>query len=223
VARQVGHIITGMAPDGEVSDAREREIRYALERYATLLRPWAKSVARYMLADVDRRNERAWFETAKEMGRGLLIEIKQAPTGMVFEALMQDQVDLITSLPTKAGQRVHELVTKGLVDSRRADEIAKDILKSGDVTAARATLIARTEVARAASSLTQARARYAGSEGYIWRSSEDMDVRDTHKKVNGKFFRWDDPPKTDKNLDPYHAGCGPNCRCFPEPVIPVFT
>lgn len=220
----MGHIVTGMAPEGDVSSAEERNIRYALTRYADLLKPWARSVARYMLADVKRRNDRMWQTNSREMSKALLIEIKQAPTGMLFETLQAEQVELITSLPLKAAERVHELVQKeSLLGGTRASEIAKEIAATGKVTAARARLIARTEVSRAHCNLTQARAMYAGSQGYIWRSSEDGDVRPTHRKVNGHFFKWDNPPKTDKGLAPYHAGCGPNCRCFPEPVIPDYV
>lgn len=198
----------------------ERQIRHALLRYEDLIRPWARSVARFMLADVERRNEQQWREHSKEMGRALWVEIQQAPTGMVMQALMDDQVDLITSLPRKSAQRVHDIVTKSLMDGKRASTIAKDILETGHVAASRARLIARTEVSRAQSNLTQARAMYAGSPGYFWRTSRDGDVRDTHKAMEGVYVPWDQPPKTDANLDPYHAGCGPNCRCWAEPVLP---
>lgn len=224
VARQVGHIVEGLLGKDaqDITSAEEREIRYSLERYSALLKPWARSVARYMLADVDRRNMKAWKEVGKEMGRALRIEIAQAPTGMLYEALMAEQVELITSLPTKAAQRVHKLVTEGMSESTRAADIAKEILRTGHVTASRATLIARTETARASSSFVQVRAVYAGSEGYIWRSSQDADVRETHKEQDGRYIRWSSPPKTDPGLEPYHAGCGPNCRCYPEPIFPVF-
>lgn len=223
VSRMVENIIQGYAPDGFVDQGAERYIRHTLERYAEQLNPWAESVARFMLADVEKRNLRAWKQNSKEMSRALLAEIVQAPTGMVYQALMVEQVRLIKSLPLRAAQRVHNLVTEGLVDGRRAAEIAEAIRASGKVSASRAILIARSEVSRAASSFTQARAMYAGSEGYVWRTSGDGAVRDTHKKQNGKYVRWDDPPKTDESLDPYHAGCGPNCRCYPDPVLPDFN
>lgn len=173
-----------------------------------------------MLADVSRRNEQQWRAHAKDMGRALWTELQQAPTGMVMQALMDEQVELITSLPKKAAQRVHDLSTQALVDGRRSTDVMADILDTGKVTEARARLIARTEVSRAQCNLTQARAMFAGSEGYVWRTSRDGDVRDTHKVMEGRYVRWDTPPKTDKNLDPYHAGCGPNCRCWAEPVLP---
>jgi SPP1 gp7 family putative phage head morphogenesis protein len=212
-----------MAPDGNLSQQDLADITQTLTHYAHTLRPWAKAVARFMLADMARRNEKAWRTLSQDMGRALLVEIQQAPTGMLFSALMDSQVELITSLPLGAAQRVHDLVVnRGLIGSERSTTLAKDILASGQVTASRARLIARTEVSRAQCNLTQARAMFAGSEGYIWRTSRDADVRETHKEQEGKYIRWTHPPKTDKNLDPYHAGCGPNCRCYPEPIVPVF-
>lgn len=211
-------IVRGLSPDGKITDTTR--IRHALTSYADLIYPWAQSVANYMLADVSRRNERAWHELGKEIGRSLRIELAQAPTGMVYSALLAENVGLITSLPRKAAERVHTLATEARLTGKRHEEVAKAILDTGRVTASRATLIARTETSRAACSLTQARAMFAGSEGYIWRTVEDEHVRPEHKKMDGKYVRWSHPPKTDPGLDPYHAGCGPNCRCYPDPVFP---
>lgn len=192
----------------------------ALTGYSELLEPWAKSVANYMIADVNRRNEKAWRETGKEIGRALRMEIAHAPTGHVFSMLMDMQVGLIKSIPLEAAQRVHELTTEALVTGERAKTIAAEIMRTEEVSKAKATLIARTEVARASATLTESRATFVGSDGYIWRTSGDGDVRPTHKAMNGKFVPWSTPPVTDKGLAPYHAGCGPNCRCYPDPVIP---
>lgn len=153
------------------------------------------------------------------MSRGLRREIQTAPTGELFQALLNEQVTLIKSLPLEAAQRVHELTIKGLEDSTRASEIAKEIARSGEVAMSRANLIARTEVARTASTLTQSRAEHVGSEGYIWRTSDDSDVRHSHKQMNGKFVRWDSPPTLSDGTTT-HAGQIYNCRCYPEPVLP---
>lgn len=219
VAKQIDLIVKGLSPDGVVKDD---QIINTLKGYADLLLPWATTVARYMVADVSRRNAMSWRKHGDEMGKALRVELEYAPTGALFSQLMQEQVELITSLPLEAAERVHKLTSEAMISGVRSKSIAEEILRTGEVSASRARLIARTEVARAASSFTQARARYAGSEGYIWRTSSDGDVRPTHRAMNGKFVSWDDPPKTDANLAPYHAGCGPNCRCYPEPVFKDF-
>lgn len=191
-----------------------------LRGYADLLHPWAETVAKYMVADVARRNLRAWEKNSEAIGRAIAVELEQAPTGSLYHMLMSDQVTLIKSIPLSAAERVHELTKNAMLGGHRAETLVADILNTGGITKARAKLIARTEVARTASNFTRARSEYAGSEGYIWRTSGDGDVRDTHRKMNGKFVRWDAPPKTDPGLAPYHAGCGPNCRCYPDPVLP---
>ncbi len=189
-----------------------------LRHYAEGLMPWAEATAARMLADVNRRDETAWMEQAKEMSRALREEIRTAPTGATMRALLAEQVTLIQSIPLEAAQRVHELTLEGIENGTRASEISKAIQASGEVAKSRADLIARTEVARTASTLTQARALHIGSTGYIWRTSGDSDVRESHRKMNGQFVAWDDPPTLDKMTG--HAGAFPNCRCYPEPVIP---
>lgn len=216
IANQCGVIIRGLTPEGGVPDPGV--VENALRRYAEIIRPWAKSVGTRMLADVSRRDEAVWKSLSKDMSRALGEEIQRAPTGEALRRLLDEQITLITSIPLKAAERAHKLALETRTSGARYGTIVEQIMRSGHVARSRATLIARTEVARTASGLTQARATYLGSEGYIWRTSEDSDVRRSHKKMAGKFVRWDRPPTTDGLVG--HAGQLPNCRCYPEPVIP---
>jgi len=138
--------------------------------------------------------------------------------------LLKEQVDLITSLPREAAERVHELTLKNITSGMRPETLAKEILRTGDVTVSRAVLIAVTETSRTASLLTQVRAMNIGAEGYIWRTAKDADVRPEHRALEGKFVRWNDPPIAGKGKggadQHYHAGQGPRCRCWMEPVLP---
>lgn len=215
IAREIGRIVSAF---GNMDPTKLPPLRDALERYSKLIAPWAKSKAAAMLERVDKQNQRAWRQTTKGMALALREELKAAPIGKRVQELMDQQVKLITSLPLEAAQRVHKLVIENVEEQGRASEIAEEIARSGQVSASRATLIARTEVARTASVLTQARAEHIGSEGYVWRTARDTDVRDSHRKMEGKFVRWDSPPTLDGLTG--HAGALPNCRCYPEPVIP---
>lgn len=216
VAKQIGDIIRGIAPDGIVADVSL--LAATLNHYGDLLHPWAESVATRMIDDVSRRDANAWEKHGRLIGQALRKEIDTAPTGLAMRASLAEQVRLITSLPREAAERVHKLTLEGITKGTRASEIAKDIMASGEVTKSRAMLIARTEVSRTATSLTKARAQYIGSEGYFWQTSRDGDVRPSHKAMQGKFIRWDDPPTIEGMKG--HAGGFPNCRCFTEPVIP---
>ena len=215
LARHVGDIVSAF-PAGDPSALSS--IQRLLEQYASLITPWANATAAAMLRDVHYRDTKNWSELTKNMGEAMREEMLNAPTGETLRLLQAEQVALITSIPLKAAERVHKLTMEGLISSARFDEIKKDLLRTTKVTESRATLIARTEVGRASTNLAQARAVYVGSEGYIWRTARDGDVRRSHKQMEGKFVAWNKPPTLEKMTG--HAGCLPNCRCFPEIVLP---
>lgn len=216
IAHYVGEIVRmGYAPD---DPSALSWIRDALARYAVALRPWAEKAAEVMVTEVAARDKAAWKSVTKEIGRGLRAEIEAAPIGDVLRQRMADQVDLITSLPRDAAERVHQLAIESVEQGTRASEIEARILETGDVTKARATLIARTEVGRTATELTRARAEHVGSTHFVWRTVHDADVRPSHRALDGQAFRWDEPPECDPG---HHALPGAiwNCRCWAEPIV----
>jgi SPP1 gp7 family putative phage head morphogenesis protein len=216
IAGHVGDIVNGF----NVQDLPGSQLLQAvLARYAATLTPWAEAVSRRMVTEVAARDERSWFRVSQHMGQTLKREIGTAPTGEAMRNAMASQVKLITSLPTDAGQRVHDLVIAGISEGRRAADVAEEIARTGEVTKSRATLIARTEVSRTATELTKARAEHIGSTHFVWRTAGDSDVRPSHKKLNGQTFRWDEPPECDPGHHALPGGIW-NCRCFPEPIIP---
>lgn len=216
VANEVGKFIKRINPRS-MSDVLRLEDM--LHRYAAAITPWAQAKAQWMVEFVNRQETVAWREHAKEMSKEIRREIMTTPIGARMQELMSEQVDLITSIPRGAAERVHKLVSENLEQSSRGEHITKEILRTGEVTKSRATLIARTETSRVASVLTQARAEHVGSDGYIWRTVHDSDVRPSHKKMEGKFVKWSQPPTLDGLTG--HAGALPNCRCYAEPVLPT--
>jgi SPP1 gp7 family putative phage head morphogenesis protein len=220
IARAVGGLVEGLQRDAEISLELTRQIDLALGRYAELITPWARAVSRAMLVDVSRRNERAWERHTESMGAILKREIRTAPEGETLRRLQEIQVGLITSLPRQAAERVSKLAIEALEHSGRSGDLKKEILRTGSVTESRAQLIARTEVGRAQSNLTEARARHVGSEEYIWRTVGDHDVRPSHKVLEGTTHRWDEPPLCDPPDHHAHPGCIWNCRCYAEPILP---
>lgn len=215
IARHVGDLT--MMFDGN-GDSNPQPLTRALNRYALVLRPWAEQAAWRMVDDTSRAVSRNWRIYSAQMGRELRREIEEADTGPAMRALLAEQVQLITSLPTEAAERVQKIATESLITGARFDQLRDEILRTGDVTASRATTIARTETSRASSVLTEVRARAVGSTGYIWRSHRDRRTRPSHRAMNGQFVAWDSPPTLDKLTG--HAGCVPNCRCFAVPVLP---
>lgn len=216
IAYHVGDIVRAF-PDNDLLSWPTLEA--ALAHYSEAIMPWAQSAAALMLSEVNRHDLAAWTQLSTDMKRALRAEIDNAPTGAAMRALLADQVTLIKSIPIEAGERVHRWVLEGIADGTRAAEVSKAIQATSDVTAARATCLARTETSRAATTLTQVRAEFVGSTHFVWTTSGDSDVRASHKALNGKPFMWSDPPICDPPAYRALPGAIWNCRCFPFPLL----
>lgn len=215
IAKEIGRISSIYDPSRpETAD----KISRALEKYSDAIHDWAELKTAQILSDVAKADYNQWIKASQKMSESMRRSIQNAPIGAAMRELQALQVNLITSIPKQAAIRVQKLAQEAIYSGARANEIKKEIMRSGEVSAGRAGTIARTETSRASTALMQIRAQNVGSEGYIWTTSKDGDVRDSHRKMDGKFVRWDSPPTLDGLTG--HAGQLPNCRCFPVPVLP---
>ncbi len=60
------------------------------------------------------------------------------------------------------------------------------------------------------------------STRYVWRIDvhSPYGTRQEHKALNGKTFRWDDPPVFDSRTGKRgHPGSDGRCRCYAEPIL----
>lgn len=218
VAKQIGDLIA-LFKAGDVSQLPALE--HAMATYAKILAPWARAAGSAMIAEVNKRDAKAWAEITQNMGAEVKIMLRYSGEGRFVKERLDEQVKLITSLPIDAGKRVHKLTLEGLGNSSRYDEIVKEIMRSGEVSQAQAMTIARTETSRTASLFTESRALNVGSDSYIWHDFGDHRVRKLHHEHNGKVFKWSAPPVIDEHTGKRgHPGTIYNCRCYPEPILP---
>jgi SPP1 gp7 family putative phage head morphogenesis protein len=220
LARRCGELTQQMFDPNDFIGSSAK-LRTLLRNYAQTLRPWAQTVARRMVLDVQRRDEAFWAEQSKLLARNLKEEIKNAPIGVVLRERTQEAAGLIMSLPLEAAQRIEKFTVEALTNSSRASEVAKEIMRTGHVTKSRAMLIARTETSRTAGLLVRTRAEHVGATHYIWETVHDIDVRKDHRELQGKVFSFDDPPVAGPNNMRYAPGEGPNCFVPDTLVFPA--
>lgn len=217
IARVIADLVRGFDPRQIWSaDA----LRRTLDEYANILTPWATATAQRMIDQVAAHDRNSWREVSAQIGQGLKFELENAPTGPAMRGLLRDQVQLITSIPREAAQRVHDLAQEALLTSERPAALAKKIMATGEVSKSKATLIARTETARTASVLSQVRAQSIGCTYFVWKTVGDSRVRESHRALNGKVFRYDSPPVCDPPDIRALPGQVFNCRCRASPIIP---
>jgi len=228
VAIVSGHIIDQHANGAFLKN--EKEMQRELDRYAKKIEPWASRQALKMLQKVQNSNKRAYTQKSKAIGKALKTGIADNDIGELTLALLNEQVGLITSIPTEAGLRAQKIAYEAFFTGSRANvtaesiaELAKEMGASTDVAISRAYLIARTETARANAVINQQRAMNVGSLQYRWHNSGDGAVRESHRiykgqRLQGMIFSWDNPPTLDDGMKG-HPGTFPNCRCFAEPIF----
>jgi SPP1 gp7 family putative phage head morphogenesis protein len=229
VAQISGHIVDQHL-DG-ASILNEREMQKALEDYAKKITPWAEKQSTKLLEQVQKSNKRAYSNKAKTLGKELSKQLKNTEyIGALAQALQNEQVALIKSIPLEAGLRAQKLAKQAFLQGTRAgpnkqiiEEIKQELGYTTEAAISRAQLIAITETARANAAINQARATAVGSSQYRWHNSGDEAVRDSHKyykgrRMQGQIFSWDNPPTLDDGTKG-HPGTFPRCRCFAEPVF----
>jgi SPP1 gp7 family putative phage head morphogenesis protein len=219
--RKVAQVVQDLIAGFDLTDPAVYEaVQIQLEQYAKILDPWARSVTTRMITEMSSRDLQGWKEAAARIGRNLRREIDDTPVGGVMQALLNEQTSLITSIPREAAERVRKVTLAGITEGKRPAAYIAEIMRTGEVSRSRATLIARTEVARTGSVLTQTRAQSIGCTHFIWRTIGDSDVRPGHRRLNGKAFEYLNPPLCDP--PDHHSLPGQifNCRCVGEPIIP---
>lgn len=228
VAQVAGHLVDQHVDGVTIKDSPE--MQRALEAYSKKLEPWARRQSAKLLNQVQNSNKRAYRNKSKTMGKLIESGLADQGTELLALSLLNEQVELIKSIPIEAGLRAQKLAydaflhgTRAAPDQDTIKEIKKQLGLSTEAATTRALLISRTETARANAAINETRARAVGSNQYRWHNSGDEAVRHSHKFLKGKrlqgmIFSWDDPPTLDDGMTG-HPGTFPNCRCFAEPVF----
>jgi len=134
----------------------------------------------------------------------------------VIQTQIATNVDLIQSIPDQYFKQISTIIYQGVSEGQKVGNITREIQKVTGTTRNRAKLIARDQIQKTNSLITQQRQADLGVQEYVWQTSRDDRVRPTHVANNGKTFRWDSPPpKTG------HPGHDINCRCVARAIIPL--
>ena len=143
---------------------------------------------------------------------------------LALEVWTRQNVDLIKTIPSESLGRMRDIVLDGYRNGKTTTNIVKEILREYSMTRRHAQLIARDQIAKLNGEIAKKQQQDAGVEEYEWSDSRDERVRTRHHDLNGKRFRWDDPPVVDERTGRRcHPGGDYQCRCVALPVFDIDT
>ena len=128
--------------------------------------------------------------------------------------LTVSNIQLIKSIRTQYLDKVQNAVMQAMVQGTLNKDLAEQLKKLGKDVESRAMLIARDQSSKLNAALTRARHEDVGVTKYMWSTSGDERVRDSHAEKDGQIFEYANPP-----ADTGHPGHDVNCRCV---AIAVF-
>ena len=214
IARIVQAIISShVSADGRLDDPVAMTTQLA--RYSESLVPWTQTFWGQII------NRQVFLLNGDWKKAGIIIPPDSPIVQSLLTQQLQEEVNLITTLPTKAALQAQEIAAKAATAT--GDRAAKYIeqlqgLQPGYPEFA-ARRLARTEIAKTQSLIVRTQALEVGIRQYIWRTVKDEDVRESHADMEGKICDFDNPPEVEPGQF-YHPGGIYNCRCYAEPLLP---
>lgn len=139
-----------------------------------------------------------------------------------LEKWVSENVELIKTVPIQSLSRIKEVVYQNYMNGQTATNIVKELQRQYGMSKSHARLIARDQTAKLNSDIAEHQQRDAGVERYKWSGSMDRRERESHRRLEGKIFSWNEPPETDGGRH-CHPGKDFQCRCCAIPVFDLDT
>lgn len=151
------------------------------------------------------------------------------------QAFVRNNISLIQKLQQKTTENIREVITTGIMQGKRHNTIADEILQGTDLkkgifnkASTRAKLIARDQVNKVNGQFQELRQTDIGVTRYIWRTSQDERVRTSHKNMDGRTCVWHNStvyigsdnlqhPRSGIKGVQLHVGQDIQCRCNASP------
>lgn len=116
--------------------------------------------------------------------------------------------------------RLREKVSQNVQGGYRAEKLIDTIMGERKVSFNKALFLAKQETSLMTAKYREVRYADVGVNEYMWSTSHDSRVRHDHAELNGKIFRFDHPPVTNRHtMARNNPGEDYGCRCVAIPVL----
>jgi len=178
-----------------------------LAQFELELRDLASNMLRSSRAAARRASDHARSEAARVLNL-------QIPKPYTQDPAVDKFVRSVEARLLAAAQAQADLIRGVLEEGKGAEGVRQALWLSRQ----RSQLVARDSVYGLQAAALQQWSQNLGSEEFYWSTSKDERVRPGHAALDGRKFRWDDPPNTGRGEGANLPGQARNCRCKAVPV-----
>ena len=164
-----------------------------------------------------------FFSVAKSVERSVDESLKTVasidvavPTAAV-DAYVVTNVSLIRTVASEHLADVERTINQARVEGLHVKGTQNLLQERFQVSKSRAKFWAVDQTLKLHSQITKERYGSAGLKTYIWTTSGDGAVRESHAGLDGRVFNWADPPATNPAGDRNNPGEDYRCRCTAAP------
>ena len=136
----------------------------------------------------------------------------------LMEKWVNDNVDLIKTIPQNALDEMKKIILKGYKEGANTKAISKEIQEAYGISKRHAQFIARDQMAKLNADMTRKEHEDAGVTRFKWRTVGDGRVRDSHRRLNNQVFEYAKPPINERG-ERILPGTDYQCRCVAIPVL----
>ncbi len=199
-----------------ITDNLEDDLESLRQAIAGLLIATNSAVRRLILLDAMKHTEK-FTETARAaFGVNLKGIIATEDLQNYIDRMMLRNAGLIKGMSDDLIKNIQLTTTNALISGKTSVQLRSELKEKFELSDSRAKLIARDQTSKFRADLNKIRQEQAGIDKYTWRTARDERVREDHKKVDGKVYKYGEPTDVKTGAEP---GQDIQCRCNAEGLI----
>lgn len=170
------------------------------------------------ILDLEGRQHTKGFMAAakKALGIDLAAVIHDEDIVYYVETAVARNVSLITNFGDDLLKRIEQTVYENSIAGNTVATLKAKLKEQFGISDRRAQLIARDQIGKFTSDLNRIRQTQAGVTSYEWMTSHDERVRERHRRLDGKVYKWGEATGAEDGLPP---GQPIRCRCVARGVV----
>jgi len=178
----------------------------------------AKRLAESMVEGASKASTTSLHSSLEKLSGGLSLKTSAMPPQVVeiYKAAVAENVALVKSISTDYLNQVQGSVMRSITSGRGLEDLVPALQKYEGVTHRRARNIALDQTRKTYNQINRGRMQALGVKSFMWHhSGGGAHPREDHVEMDGKVYRFDDPPVIDERTGERGIP-GQAVNCFPS-------